>query len=33
MNLERAFPGQQGFWEGKDFDVLKYVRALPYLMS
>jgi hypothetical protein len=27
MNLERAFPGQESFWEGKDFDILKY--ALP----
>lgn len=26
MNLERAFPGQQSFWEGKDFDILKYAR-------
>ena len=26
MNLERAFPGQKSFWEGKDFDILKYVR-------
>jgi len=24
MNLDRAFPGQQKFWEGKDFDILKY---------
>ncbi len=24
MNLDRAFPGQQKFWDGKDFDVLKY---------
>ena len=23
MNLDRAFPGQQKCWEGKDFDVLK----------
>lgn len=25
MNLERAFPGQESFWQGKDFDVIKYV--------
>lgn len=24
MNLDRAFPGQQEFWQGKDFDILKY---------
>ena len=30
MNLDRAFPGQQKFWEGKDFDVLKYALLSPY---
>jgi len=29
MNLERAFPGQESFWEGKDFDVLKYALLPP----
>jgi hypothetical protein len=29
MNLDRAFPGQQKFWEGKDFDVLKYRFSVP----
>jgi len=28
MNLERAFPGQESFWEGKDFDVLNVWRPL-----
>lgn len=30
MNLDRAFPGQQKFWEGKDFDVLKYALLPLY---
>jgi len=28
MNLDRAFPGQQRFWEGKDFDILNVWRPL-----
>ncbi len=32
MNLDRAFPGQQKFWEGKDFDVLKYALLSPYIV-
>lgn len=31
MNLDRAFPGQQKFWEGKDFDILKYALLSPYI--
>jgi len=35
MNLEHAFPRQNQFWEGKDFDILKFVYApgrniIPY---
>lgn len=28
MNLQHAFPGQDEFWEGKDFDILKYIHNL-----
>ncbi|TEY42387.1 hypothetical protein BOTCAL_0391g00030 [Botryotinia calthae] len=28
MNLERAFPGQKAFWEGKNFDILNVWRPL-----
>lgn len=31
MNLDRAFPGQQKFWEGKDFDVLKCALLSHYI--
>ncbi|KAM4056899.1 hypothetical protein HRG_003762 [Hirsutella rhossiliensis] len=24
LNLKRAFPNQERYWEGKDFDILKY---------
>lgn len=33
MNLDRAFPGQESFWEGKDFDVLKYASHPPPLTN
>ncbi|KAF1738929.1 hypothetical protein CRV24_000858 [Beauveria bassiana] len=28
MNLEHAFPDQQSFWEGKDFDIINVWRPL-----
>lgn len=31
MNLDRAFPGQQKYWEGKDFDILKYALLSSYI--
>ena len=29
--MEYFFPGQRAFYEGRDFDILKYVLSLPYL--